>query len=69
MLNIRLLINTLRYLERIATEAPPESEADRPAPAGDAFELDVEPHKAIEAFHHPYSYAAFNDGVRHTLAV
>jgi hypothetical protein len=26
---------------------------------GDAFSVDVEPGDALEAFHHPYSYAAF----------
>ena len=26
---------------------------------GDAFSLEVEPGDALEAFHHPYSYAAF----------
>lgn len=25
---------------------------------GDCFELDVEPHCALDAFHHPYAYAA-----------
>jgi hypothetical protein len=27
--------------------------------AGDSFELVVEPHEALEVFHHPYAYAAF----------
>lgn len=26
---------------------------------GDAFSVEVEPGDALEAFHHPYSYAAF----------
>jgi hypothetical protein len=32
MLNIRLLINALRYLERTTTESSPDGESDRPAP-------------------------------------
>jgi hypothetical protein len=27
--------------------------------AGDSFELVVDPHEALDAFHHPYAYAAF----------
>jgi hypothetical protein len=27
--------------------------------AGDAFELDVDAHEALDVFHHPYAYAAF----------
>jgi hypothetical protein len=27
--------------------------------AGDSFELVVEAHEALDAFHHPYAYAAF----------
>jgi YD repeat-containing protein len=26
--------------------------------AGEAFEVDVEPSRALDAFHHPYAYAA-----------
>ena len=26
--------------------------------AGDSFELAVEPHEALDVFHHPYAYAA-----------
>jgi hypothetical protein len=105
MLNIRLLINALRELQRTTTESPPDGESDRPTPGtavreldrrrsdaidvrllwsqaedqvrlavsdaktGDAFELDVEPHKAIEAFHHPYAYAASKGSPQNTLAV
>jgi len=28
---------------------------------GDAFELVVESHEALDAFHHPYAYAAYRD--------
>jgi len=99
MLNIRILINALRELDRIReTESPAEGESGRPAPGaavreldrrrsdgidvrllwsqtddrvvvtvsdaktGDAFELEVEPAQAIEAFHHPYAYAAPKGG-------
>jgi hypothetical protein len=27
--------------------------------AGDPFELIVDPHEALDAFHHPFAYAAF----------
>ena len=27
--------------------------------AGDGFELNVDPGEALDAFHHPYSYAAY----------
>jgi hypothetical protein len=27
--------------------------------SGDPFELIVEPHEALDAFHHPFAYAAF----------
>ena len=30
----------------------------RDARAGEAFEVDVEPGRALDAFHHPYAYAA-----------
>jgi hypothetical protein len=30
----------------------------RDARAGEAFELSVEPSRALDAFHHPYAYAA-----------
>jgi hypothetical protein len=33
---------------------------------GDAFSIEIEPSDALEAFQHPYSYAAFTRG--HTLA-
>jgi hypothetical protein len=29
---------------------------------GEAFEIEAERHEALDAFHHPYSYAAFNRG-------
>jgi hypothetical protein len=29
--------------------------------AGDAFELTVEPHEALEVFNHPYAYAAYRE--------
>jgi len=29
---------------------------------GEAFEIGAERHEALDAFHHPYSYAAFNRG-------
>jgi hypothetical protein len=39
------------------------------AKTSDAFELEVEPHLALEAFHHPYSYAASLGGsVNHPRA-
>jgi hypothetical protein len=104
MLNIRLLINALRELQRITTESRPDGESDHPAPGapareldrrrsaidvrllhnqaedqvlpavsdaktGEAFELEVEPHQAIEAFHHHHAYATSKGGVHHTLAV
>ena len=31
--------------------------------AGDSFELAVEPHEALEVFHHPYAYAALRGSV------
>jgi hypothetical protein len=30
----------------------------RDARAGESFEVDVEPSRALDAFHHPYAYAA-----------
>jgi hypothetical protein len=27
--------------------------------AGDSFELVVEPHEALDVFHHPYAYASY----------
>jgi len=40
MLNIRLLINALRELQRITAEATPDGESDRPAPREATRELD-----------------------------
>jgi hypothetical protein len=39
------------------------------AKRGEKFAIAVEPHEALTAFHHPYSYAASNGGLEHTLAV
>ena len=39
------------------------------AKTGDAFDLEVEPQRAPEAFYHPYSYATSKGGVHHPLAV
>ncbi len=36
---------------------------------GERFAIAVEPHEALTAFHHPYSYAASNGGLQPTLAV
>jgi len=30
---------------------------------GDSFELTVEPHEALDVFHHPYAYEAFRGSV------
>ena len=38
------------------------------AKTGEKFAIAVKPHEALTAFHHPYSYAASNSGVHHTLA-
>ncbi len=38
------------------------------ANTGETFAIPVEPHEALTAFHHPYSYAASTRGLQHTLA-
>ena len=37
--------------------------------SGDAFEIDTEPQEALDAFHHPYSYAASRGGRQHHTLV
>ena len=39
------------------------------AKSGERFAIGVEPHEALTAFHHPYSYAASRGGVHRMLAV
>ncbi|MGZ4187353.1 MAG: hypothetical protein ACXVSF_18565 [Solirubrobacteraceae bacterium] len=39
------------------------------AKTGEKFAIAVDPHEALTAFHHPYSYATSKGRVHHTLAV
>jgi hypothetical protein len=36
---------------------------------GEAFEIEAERHEALAAFHHPYSFAAFNRGTTTTSSL